>query len=369
MDKIIVLFFVFIALAVQTDSQTTPESDTYKSSEVRLLVQQKRYEEALVGLEKILSTERAAKPQNPNNLAIAALNVALVQREHYWVLRQDLANPAIQTDDLRLSTQTRNSYQKSIPALLREVISLFENQRKTERLELGTARFELATFVARTGGGEPASDAQEAEVVNNFSKAIEIFSKLLGPNDDQTAYSILSYADHLKGRAEIEQAIPLFEDFTERVRSKHGVKSPYLLLGLRPLALLMVTVDNETKGRELTNEIALATGEPEPLPLPEFDLTRRSIKDHLELLMQDPRTITLGMKKQKSLRVSILIDEKGNVLEVNPGDPKESDMFGKNVQKAAEKEVLKWKFRPYSKDGVARRMRGIVWFPYFIKVK
>src|SRR5919106_1136966 len=70
------------------------ESDKL-TMEIHNLYKQQRFDEAVPLAEKVVNIQRAIRPTQPINLAISLLNLALLQKEHYWYLRRDLSNPTI----------------------------------------------------------------------------------------------------------------------------------------------------------------------------------------------------------------------------------------------------------------------------------
>ena len=368
MLRIFALALLLTTFSTSVVSQTSPPSDSKKlTDEVVSLYNQGRFDESIQLAEKVVGLVRAAKPPDAESLANAILNLALIQKAHYWLLRKDLGNPTILSDAMRTSSEKRVAYEKSVPVLLREAISIFEKELKREVPNLATAKFELASFIYRGQFVSSRKKQQFEDFQRDFSESIALLSRVFGPEDDKTAYAILIFADKLKELGEIESAATKFEDYIRIVRSTHGAKSEFLIPAMRSLALLFFTTYQQDRSEELVNQISVITGKPETAMQADFDLTDRTKKDYLALLLMDPKTITTGMKKQKSLRVNIVVDENGSVVEALPADFTEKDAFGKDVRKAAANEVREWKFRPYSKGGAPAKMRGFVWFPYFVK--
>ena len=130
----------------------------------------------------------------------------------------------------------------------------------------------------------------------------------------------------------------------------------------------MTALQFDQKAEEISNKISNITGKtisPNDFAL---DLTLRNKKDESEKLMENPNTITTYLKTIRYLSVEVTVDEKGKVIETKAGKTDDIDINGDKAQEKAEKNIIKWRFKPFVYDGTARKTKGIVWFPYFIKV-
>ena len=369
MKKIILSLALSVFVSQFGFAQDTPQTESAKlTQQSYALYQEGKFDEAIALAEKVVEKERNAPNRNWENLATTITNLALLKKEHYWILRKDLANPAISTDDLAKSGTRRIEYLQSIEALLREAIGIYDNKLKIETIQLATIKFELAAFLNRLGG--PFSDAKStgaSEVEKLYADALALREKLLGDGDEQTIFAMMSLVDFCRNSANFEKALPLYQRLISVIEKKYGKNSEHLPPVLRAYANLLITTEQKAEAVEIVNRISSITGRAENLPEADFDLSRRNTKDKLQELIENPNTISEGMKKQKWLQVRVLIDEKGKVLEAKAAETPEKDFKGKNVMEKAEKEVLEWRFKPLLVEGAARKMRGVIWYPYLVK--
>lgn len=322
--------------------------------------------DAISDATRVVEIERSVSGP-PENLAVAIKNQALLQKEHYWILRKIAAEPSTDREVLRLNSEKLRFYQTSIVSLLAEAIGLLEKAGKGGSLLGSDAKFELAWFLYRVpAAGWETSFSKPETVERLFQDVIQTRSRILGETDDATIWAKILFANFYYGQAEFERSLALYRQTIAASEKKHPVLPAVMLAPLRAQLRILVATDQQGEAAQIRDRITKLTGINDE-ESPEIDLSGRSKEDYLEKLMNDPRTITEGLKKQKSLLVRVTIDESGKPISVEAADPKEKDMFGNNVQKKAAKEVLKWRFRPFIENGTARKMRGVVWFPYLIK--
>lgn len=369
------LFAVFVITfaAASTIAQPGTESESQRLTKSAFaLFQEGKVDQAVSIADQVVSIENNKPNPNQQNLAAALLNLARLKKEHYWILRKDLAEPNISREAHIASDAKRRNYSNEIVALLKQVIEIYETKIKTDSDQLALAKFELAQFADRVGNfvlvSRGKGDGAE-QIQTLYTEALVMRQKLLGDSDDLTIYTMFSLAAFVDSRAEIEKSLPLYENYVKLVEAKHGSSSKYLLSAFRALGRLYVTISDQIKADEIKARIEAVTGQAEAAPQADMDLTRRSKTDFLAKLMADPSTISLGTKLQRSLVVQVEIDEKGKVVHLSVPDTGERDMFGDSIRRKALKDVKNWEFRPLTVHDVKKRMKGVVWYPYFVKIK
>lgn len=321
--------------------------------------------DAISDATRVVEIERSVSGP-PENLAVAIKNQALLQKEHFWILQKIAAEPSTDREVLRVNYEKLRLYRTSIVSLLAEAIELLEKAGKGGSILGADAKFELAWFLYRVpAAGLETSYSKPDAVERLFEDVLETRTRILGETDDATMWAKILFANFYFEQAEFERSLALYRQATAASEKKHPILPTGMLAPLRAQLRILVATDQQGDAVKIRARITKLTGiEEEP---PEMDLSGRSKEDYLKKLIDDPRTITHGLKKQKSLLVRVTIDESGKPISVVAADPKEKDMFGNDVQKKASKEVLKWRFRPFIENGIARKMRGVVWFPYLIK--
>lgn len=364
--KRLILLFLFCSLSnLFIHSQTTNSSESQRlNQQVASLYQEGKYEEAIKIAEKIVDIQKSKSDRDWISLATAISNLAKLQKAHYEALSQ--MGPAVNLSKEKY--YKKMNYLESIPALFEEVIKIYNKKLKLQDLRLAESQFELASFTNRTQGAFPYLGSTETEKIENlYSKSLAIRERLLGENHDLTLSTVLTIADFYHNDGEFEKSLPLYKQFIEEIEKKYGKDSQYLLLPLRTYGKLLSAIDLKEEFYEVTKQISNITGKSESKSDYILDLSLRNKRNKSTELIEDPSTITSYLKKEKFLMVNVLIDEKGRVVEAKAGETEDRDIKGNDVQKKAEKKVLNWKFKPFIYNGKPRKIRGIVWYPYFVK--
>jgi tetratricopeptide (TPR) repeat protein len=352
------LAFVLNVIAQESESQKL----TKNSLE---LYQQGKIVEAIELAEKAVSIDMTLPNKNWDDLASSVFNLALLQKEHYWFLAKDSNRQDITKEQVGKNTGKQTKYFLSIPKNLRQVIDIYENKLKVQSLNLATAKIELGLFENKNT--DTPMFPLEKETESLFDSGLQIREKLLGLSDDITISTFFAVADMYEKKGFFEKAIINYEKYIIAIEKKYGTTSQYLLPALRSLAFISFSTENQKESEGIVSRIESITRKKETRLTYYLDLTLRNTRDEFNKLMIDPNTITTYLKKQKWLLVHVLLDEKGNVIDLNAENPLEKDMFGKDVKEKAEKEVRRWKFKPFVYQDIKRKVKGVVWFPYFVK--
>lgn len=373
MKRLLSIILVISIFVISKYSQTNDLTDTQKLSlEVSELYKQGKLEEAIPIAQRIVEIQRKDKNSRLDDLATALKNLFILQTLHYNLLAKERENSTEGKDEWSEAKVKRVKYNvkymESIPTLYNELAEIYEKKLKTENLNLAEIKFEYASYLSSTQGkmvGLRSSEPEKAEEF--FNQSLQIREKLLGESNDLTASTIYKIADFYYKEAEYEKSVPFYLRFINIIEKKYGEKSEYLLSPLRNCLIILTALQFEQKAEELRKKIFVITGKTETIPEFSLDLTLRTKEDKSAKLMENPNTITGSLKTMKFLLVEVTIDEKGKVIEAKAGETQDKNIHGKSVQEKAEEDVLEWKFKPFVYDGTARKAKGIVWFPYFIK--
>ncbi len=367
-----ILIFSFFVISGYSQKNNSPTESQKLSLQVSNFYKQGKLEEAIPLAERIVEIQRKDKNGNLEDLATALKNLFILQKLHYDLLVKERENSVEDKDEWSEAKKKRVKfivkYVDSIPALFDELTEIYEKKLKTENLSLAEIKFEYASYLSNTQRrmvGMRSSEPEKAEKL--FNESLRIREKLLGESDDLTASSVLKIADFYYNEAEYEKSLSFYLRFIDTIKKKYGEKSEYLLSPLRKYLTILTALQFEQKAEEIRKNISNITGKPESLAEFGLDLTLRNKEDESAKLLKDPNTITDYLKTMKFLLVEVTIDEKGKVIETKAGETDEQDIHGKVIREKAEKDVTKWRFKPFIYDGAARKAKGIVWFPYFIK--
>lgn len=326
-----------------------------------------KHEDAIATATRVVAIERAAPSLNHESLAIALMNLALLQREHFWVIRK-VGKDTTNRETLRYVSEKTQAYAISIVKLLEESINLFEKNVGAGSLAAAQAKLELASFVHLVPLAAHKTKYTKAENIEALIReVIDTRTSQLGADSDETVGAKIMLGNVLFERAEYEQSLALYNEAIASTEKSHKTLPEGLVPALRAVLKILSATEQPTLAEQARRKISDITRSVEQMPASDLDLSKRAEEDPIRKVIRDPSTIREGTMIQRSVLVNVTLDEQGRVLEVRAEDPHEKDMFGKSVKEKAEKEIPKWRFRPFVEKGVPRKLRGIVWFPYLIR--
>ena len=362
------LILICLFLSTFTFSQTKEISESEKlNQQVSDLYRQGKFEEAINIAEKIVAIQEKIGEENLQDLATALKNLAILQKFHDQQLSVRLADSSISKDARSHIIAKRVKYYDSIPVLFERAIKIYDEKLKTETLSLAEIKSEYASYISLEQTKLPGTGSTKPDLVESLYKdSLSIRKKLLGATDDLTLSTILRIADFYQSEAEFEKAIPYYLSFQFEIEKKYGDSSEYLLKPLRIYLKILTAANLEEEAEKIQKHIIKITGKPENSEF-NLDLSLRNKIDKIEELMKNPNTITTYLKKMKYLLVEVTIDENGKIIEVKAADTQDIDIKKKNVREKAEKTVRDWRFKPFIYKGKERSIKGILWFPYFIR--
>lgn len=341
MKKVFISVLICLFAISSIFSQNSHPTETQRlNQQVTSLYQQGKFEDAILKAEKIVEIQRNQPNQNWQDLATALKNLAMLQKMHDEVLERNISNPNISENELSEIRMKRVKYYDNIPSLFEEVIKIYDGKLKVENLQLAETKFEFAFFLNQGQGKYPGLRSINTDKVEKlYNHAFSIRENLLGESDNSTLVTILQIANFYQNDAEFEKSLPLYQRFIKRIEQKYGKDSEYLLPALHIYSKLLMAIQLEKEAEEIQKQISTITGKPVPTPEFNLDLTLRNKVNKSAELMEDPNTITKYLKKERFLLVSVLIDEKGKVIELKVSETQDKNIHGKNVKEKAEKEV------------------------------
>jgi len=349
MNRTLSLFFLFCIVSTNLFAQNPPDSSINKlNQQLALHFRNNELSKAYPVAEEIVAIQRRLK--NLPDLAGSIKNLAIVLSSYDKQLRKELRDSKTAQERRGEILGTKRRFYVTIPALFEEALDIYEKKLKARNLSLAEAKFQYAFYITRYQGEYPRRTYETKKVENLLKDAVEIRKDLLGKDDDLTLFSLITLANFYQDDAVFEKSIALYDIYIRDVNEKHGKKSMYLVPALRQLARFFVAIDNQTEARKIVDQITEITGMKEAFPAQKLDLSLRNKKDvEAKLVLNLP--ITKYLKKGKWLLVNVEIDEKGRVAKVNSENPNQKDIFKKDVKEKADKEVKKWKFKPFIYKG------------------
>jgi len=362
MKNLAALLLFCLFLSSVSYSQINKTSDSQKlNQQVALLYQQGKIGEAVVLAEKIVEIQRKNNNQDWQNLAVALKNLVILQKQHDEILIREVRDPKFSERERNDKRVILSKYYDSIPVLFEEVIEVYTKKLKTENLSLAEIKAEYAAYLSASQGKYPGMGSTDPEKTEKlFEQALSIRKRYLGENDDLTLSTIQQIANFYQNDAKFEKSVPYYRLLIKEIENKYGKNSAYLLTPLRVNAKILRAVNDQVQSEVIEKQISDITGKAEPLAEFDLDLTLRNEKNKSAELMENPNTITSYLKKEKFLRVEVLIDEKGKAIEIKPGATTDKNINGKYVQQQAEKDIKEWKFKPLIFNGTLKKVRGII---------
>jgi hypothetical protein len=174
-----------------------------------------------------------------------------------------------------------------------------------------------------------------------------------------------------------EKALPLYEKYSAAVENKYGLKSKGLVPVLRAFTEIYFITNRETEAKATVDRISVITGSPESVvpSYPKLTLRSRKIEnvkvdgfipidfsdDQGMLFSYASSSGALSQMRRAAIKyipVNIVVDEMGDVIDAKVVTPTK-------YQKEVENAAMASKFRPFSYNGTAQKLRGSIVFSYF----
>lgn len=372
MKKIVFTIFLCLVAAQSNSAQNPQSSETQKlNREIADLYQKGKYDKAISLAEKLVENER--KSNNPQNLATALTNLAILRKERFQAVKRELAatEPEAKAGIPRAQMEARIAKGKNMGAdgevaekLFREVLEIYQTKLKTETAQLATAQNELAWLTynyfkapetqtdAATRTDNARARIDEAEKL--FTQALALREKLLGAEDDATLATVFDFAEFYRKWVNYEKAMPLYNRFLTVEQKKYGANDKNIVPALRAYAQLLVTTDGAAEAAETVKQISAITGKPETLPEANENVTLRIARSDLDRLNQLPINEDVLRRYRGAIRIRVTIGENGKIAEAD------ALVDDDKLKAKIEESIRRLNFRPFQAAGGARKIRGYV---------
>jgi len=380
---LILLFFIFSLPGFSQDRQ--PIESQKLSQQILILYQQGKFDEAIPLAEKVLEIERKSSNKTFEKIASATINLAVLRKERvkkYFTLSKfysyDAANNMI--SPIKEAGTFQNAFEdfQAAEKLLREVIKLGKKEPKQESAQNATAMNELAWLLQNSYRmiALPQSKNEFEEIEKLYAQAMALREKLFGNDNDVTLITVLQLAEFYAERANFEKALSLYERYISAAEKNRGKDYKNLANPLQAYSRILLSTDRESEAGEIIKRVAQITGQNIEPPQTNFTLSFRT--DDWKVGSLNSSTIFLSQESMKQvdaansslsstsvrkvgnkskitrINVKVAVDETGKVLTA------EADTKDEKAKLNVEKDVLKWKFKPFVYNGEARKMKGFV---------
>jgi hypothetical protein len=349
MKRISLTIIICLASLVSVLAQETTQSESQKISvQIDTLYKQGKIDEAIGKAEKLVKIE-AKTSLTSASYADAITTLANLLTENLRIGRaKGLPNQSI---DRELEAKRRiawtgenNEIADKAESLFRQALIIYNRPIDDETTQTATIKGQLAWVRFHYQGKRvyTIDDVRPRidEIELFYSQAIASHEKLLGKNSDLTLRTYIEFADFYLIYVNFEKALPYFELYQTEIEKKFGTDSKKLLKCLIPIARILIMSERQSEAVEIKKRIDKLSGRNEVLT--SFDLTVRS-KD---LLAQ--HYVGKELKKGRAVKVEILVDESGKIVEA----------IAKTDKERIESDMLKMTVRPFIYNNIARKMRG-----------
>lgn len=236
--------------------------------------------------------------------------------------------------------------------LFRQALKIYNRTPENDNTQTATIKGQLAWVLSNFYGTKkiavddirPRIDEEELL----YLQAIASHEKFLGKNNSLTLRTYIEVADFYLRYVNFEKALPFYDLYQTEIEKKAGKDSKQLLKCLMPIARILAMSGRQTEADEVKQRVDKLLGRKDGI-VP-FNLTLRS-KDLLAQMYAGKE-----IKKGKTVKVEILVDETGKITEAVAKTDNKSD------KQKAETETLKLSVRPFIYNGEARKMRGYFFY-------
>lgn len=344
--------FLFVLLGLFSTSsafsQNAQLTELQKLNQrISVLSGQGKFDEAIPLAEKIVKIEKEKNQTDSKSYAVAVANLASLRTDRNRKTKLILSSQRLELRELiRLRKQHEEDAEEA-ENLFRQALGVYEKTGDTENETIAFIKTELAWVlynnIKSVSIDYSRSRIDQAEKL--YTEALAAREKL--QQNEAVLITLLDFADFYLRYVNFEKALVHYENYLSRVEKAYGWDSKFAVRALRPLADILRATERESEAAEIYKRISQITGQNEKMPQGNFNLSLRS-KDSL---VKQP--IKSG-ERAKSIRVNILIDENGKVIEAIAETKDKSD------KKNAEEFISKWMFRPFVYNGAVKKMRGYV---------
>lgn len=370
----LLIIFTFSAFA-QTDKNERKEL----TGKVSALYQAGDLAEAAEAGEKLVKLEKDSA--DSTSYVNALINLARIKREYYVALRNKLAGSQLSAREKQAAAEKAEQNDEESETLFRQALEINEKSGNGQMAQTADIKRDLAWIITNHSGSGAKTLEKARGRIDEAEKllldSISINEQARGKDADETLLVALDAGDFYFKYVNFEKALPFYERFIDVYGQKHGAEDSNSVRALRPYAQILFATMQNRESSDVIKKIEALTKKSEPMPRGEIDLHLRS-KDSVAYsapiiieqneraekyrakMKAEGRTLNAGdisaMPRLINVPVKIEIDETGKIT-------KALALSGNDQLRAeAESVVSKWTVRPFSYNGVPRKMRGILFY-------
>jgi tetratricopeptide (TPR) repeat protein len=374
--KIIVLGCLIISFSSAFAQETKNERKDL-TDKIFALYQKDDLEQAIELGEKLVKLEKSSK--DSASYVNAVLNLARLKREYYVSLQNKMMGRQLNALERREIAEKAGKNADDSEILFREALELNEKSGKEKTAQTADIKRDLAWMVSNhTYSGQKTVEKSRGridEAEKLLLDSIALSEQTRGKDADETLFAVLDAGDLYYKYVNFEKAQSFYERFIKAYEQKHRPNHPDLVRALRPYANILFTTLQDLESDAVVKRIESITNKKEPMPKGEINLHLRS-KDSVAYsapiimemnekaenfrnrLKAEGKTLNTGnitsMPRNSVVPVEIEIDETGKVTKAAAKTDNDK------LRAEAESVVSKWSVRPFSYNGTARKMRGIL---------
>lgn len=363
----LIAFFGLIIGVFSVSAQGTADDLQRKNLNEKAfkLFQNGKIEEAINTATKVLELERRSPNKTSSSLRSAILNVARMHRDNFILLRKQALNRELNPRDRIDLSKRAAASAESAEKLFTEAVEISDKDGVSDTAQIADGMSELAWLTHNYFPADYTPTVQEGR--SRIDKAETLYQESLGLSEqigkdaDGTSLIVISFGNFYQKYDNYEKALSLYERYIQSVERQHGKPHSDLANALRPVAQILFATFQDQESAAALRQIEEITGRKEDLPLGKLDFhlrSKESVAFHAKAseLSRNMAKLAAGnsMRRQRTIvvPVRVTVDETGKIMEATA----ENDDSG--LRKRAEQEIMKWNVRPYSYNGVNRKLRG-----------
>lgn len=356
----------YFFLSITTHAQQPDAVSADLNQQVAKLYQQGRFDEAISIAKKLVDRERKAS-KTSETYALSLFNLGTLYKQKLSAeLELPQPNGPRETSPADvIANDAEGNFRRSI-----EVLTAIDNKELT----VASIQNELAWVLSNhmVPRSDPRKRIDEAEKL--YAESLATRETAAGKESQETLSSLLASGHFYLRWINFEKALPFYERYISTVESKEGKKSRQLIPALRAMAEIFSLTFQDKEASETVSRISEISGKPASMPVsyPRLALRARklgrmqtetssfrilaiNVQNAPPFVWDRPDTIFLSAKRYA---VAIVVNEQGDVIEA-----KALDKSGSRISEM-EAAAMSSKFRPFSYNGTARKMRGVLNYVY-----
>jgi len=357
LKKLTMFVLAILLLSNQAFSQETKKTLTEKAL---TLYQQGKFEKAIEAAEKVVALEKASQPQDTPSYVNSLINAARMKLGYIIETQNKLGGKSLTARE-KIELYEENSRTASdAEAFLRQALQLNETGGRGQTAQTADIKSELAMLVQQYNPTTKPSIENSRGRIDDAEKLLTesllLNEQIRGKDDDKTLSVVLQSGNFYLRYVNFEKALPFYERYIQATEKKGSKNNPELANALRSYASILFVGFQDKESADAVKKLEEITQKKEP-QFEDFNFQLRS-KDAVAYSSKISRTLTGSISASSSkavrVRVKVVVDENGKVIEADAGNKDEK------INARAEQEVSKWFIRPFSYNGKTHKMRGFL---------